>query len=99
MSLGCEEFIEGYFITVTTSSERIYVRVRWYKPGSSVEQPPDTDKTAILENNEINRRFVKAYKHTLCEYIAQLPVLPDGYVVIKPQLTKIQKKLLDEQIP
>lgn len=98
MSLGNGEWANGYFVTVTTSLEQIYVQVRRYKPGASVEQPPDLDKTARLENSEINRRFVKEYKGTLAEYIAQLPIPVGGYAVIHPQLTGFQKELLEERL-
>lgn len=37
MSLGIGEWVNGYFVTITTSPERIYVRVRQYKVGASVE--------------------------------------------------------------
>ena len=98
MSLGNGELANGYFVTVTTSLEQIYVQVRRYKPGASVEQPPGLDKTARLENSEINRRLVKAYKGTLAEYIAQLPIPAGGYAVTHPQLTDFQKKLLEERL-
>ena len=98
MSLGNGEWINGYFVTITTSPEHIYVRVRQYKPGASVDQPPELDKTAILENSKTNSRFVKAYKGTVAEYIAQLIIPAVGYAVIIPQLNNFQKKLLEERL-
>lgn len=97
MSLGDGEWANGYFVTVTTSLEHIYVQVRRYKPGASAERAPDLDKTARLENSEINSRFVKTYKGTLAEYIAQLPIPEGGYAVTHPQFTDFQKKLLEER--
>lgn len=98
MSLGNGEWTNGYFVTITTNPEHIYVRVRRYKPGASVEQPPELDKTVILENSKINMRFVKSHKSTVAEYIAQLLIPAVGYAVIIPQPTDFQKKLLEERL-
>ena len=97
MSLDNGEWINGYFVTITTSPEHIYVRVRQYKPGASVVQPAALDKTVILENSKTNMSFVKAYKGTVAEYIAQLIIPAVGYAVIIPQFTDFQKKLLEER--
>ena len=94
MGLGIGEWVNGYFVTITTSPERIYVRVRKYKAGASVEQPPDFDKTVLLDNNEHNRRCVNAYKGTLCDYVARLQISIGGYAVIEPRLTNMQKRLV-----
>ena len=59
MGLGIGEWVNGYFVTITTSPERIYVRVRKYKAGASVEQPPDFDKTVLLDNNEHKRHALR----------------------------------------
>lgn len=68
--------------------------VRKYKAGASVEQPPDFDKTVLFDNNEHNRRFVNAYKGTLCDYVARLQISIGGYAVIEPRLTNMQKRLV-----
>ena len=98
MSLGNGEWINGYFVTITTNPEHIYVRVRQYKSGASVVQPPVLDKTAIIENSKTNMSFVKAYKGSVAEYIAQLLIPAVGYAVIIPQLTDFQNKLSEERL-
>lgn len=94
MHLSNGEWINGYFVEIVMSIERIYVQIRYYNFGASIEQGPIFEKTAILENSEINRHFVKAYKSTLVEYIAQLPISAGECAVVCPQLTEVQKRLL-----
>lgn len=91
MGLGIGEWVNGYFVTITTSPERIYVRVRKYKAGASVEQPPDFDKTTTMN---ITGALSTHIKGTLCDYVARLQISIGGYAVIEPRLTNMQKRLV-----
>lgn len=85
MTLKTEEWVNGYFLKKVVDSEKIYI---------SVSKPGFFEKTAVLENSEINGLFAEEFKTTLVEYIATLSMPDGGYAVIAPQLTDFQKKLI-----
>ena len=88
-----DAWIDGYKVRSFPwiDGKRIYVNVQYYKPGSSLSQPPAFDKSAFIVDDEVGRRFVNEFTHTMVNYISRLNI-PQGTeitITVQPNQTAI----------
>jgi hypothetical protein len=71
-----DKWVDGYKVRAFPwiDGKNIYVNVQYYKPGTSISQPPAMDKSALIEDNAAGRRFVYECTSTCTAYIASLPI-------------------------
>jgi hypothetical protein len=61
--------------------KHIYVNVRYFRPGQSIQQPPAWDRTVYITDNPNGRRLAYEFTDTLTHYVSTLNY-PDGYKVV-----------------
>ena len=79
-----EKWVDGYKVRVFPwiDGENYYVNVQYYKPGTSICQPPAIDKTAYLSKTERAENMLLNYLSTLIQYIARLDIPAGGHATI-----------------
>lgn len=79
-----ERWIDGYKVRVFPwiDGESYYVNVQYYRPGSSIHQPPAMDKTAYLYKTIRAENMIHNYLSTLTQYIARLDIPAGGHAKI-----------------
>ena len=82
--MNIDQWVDGCKVNASPSMDgkNIYVNVRYWAPGSSIEKPPALEKTAFVKNDEKGRHLVYDCTSTCAAYIRQLSIPRDGYVHI-----------------
>ena len=76
----------------------IYFNVCHYASGQSESQPPISDKTVYITDNQAGRRLVEQFTDSLTEYVANM-VIPKGAakIVITAERNPIKESLFDNK--
>lgn len=74
----------GYKVTAFKwiDNENIYFNVQYFRPGSSLSQPPAIDKTAYIRADARGWNMVSNFTSTLAEYVARLDIPAGGSAII-----------------
>lgn len=82
--MNLEKWIDGYKVHVMDwiDGKNIYINIQYFKPGSSLSQPPAMEKTAYITNNDKGRNMVQNFLSTLVEFIVRSNVPADNKMVI-----------------
>ena len=80
-----DKWINGYKVRAFpwVDGENIYFNVQYYRPGTSVNQPPAFDKSALIADTVDGRRLAYEYTSTCVNYIASLDISCGGMAHIK----------------
>ena len=80
-----DTWVDGYKVRAfpwVDGEKTIYVNVQYYKPGSSLTQPPAMDKSAWITNDAAGQRFIYDFTATAANYIARLNIPADSHLII-----------------
>ena len=82
-----DKWIDGYKVRSFPWIDRknIYVNVQYYKPGSSLNQPPAMDKSVLIADNITGRKLVYEFTSTLVQYISMLTIPINGMAYINAE--------------
>lgn len=69
------KWVDGYKVEFFPwiDRETYYFNVRYYKPGSSLNQPPVFDKSVFVKTN--NPEKILMYLSTITNYVAQMKII------------------------
>lgn len=80
-----DKWVDGYKVRAfpwVDGEKTIYVNVQYYKPGSSLTQPPAMDKSAWITNDAAGQRFIYDFTAAAANYIARLNIPADSHLII-----------------
>lgn len=82
--MNLEKWVDGYKVHVTDwiDGKNIYINIQYFKPGSSLYQPPAMEKTAYITNNDKGKNMVQNFLSTLVNFIVRSNVPADNKMVI-----------------
>lgn len=82
--MNLEKWVDGYKVRVMDwiDGKNIYINIQYFKPGSSLSQPPAMEKTAYITNNDKGRNMVQNYLSTLVRYIVSSDAAAGNRMVI-----------------
>lgn len=82
--MDLEKWVDGYRVHVMNwiDGKSIYINVQYFKPGSSLSQPPAMEKTAYITDNEKGRNMVQNFLSTLVNFIVSRNVATENRMVI-----------------
>ena len=82
--MNLEKWVDGYKVRVMDwiDGKNIYINIQYFKPGSSLSQPPAMEKTAYITNNDKGRNMVQNYLSTLARYIVSSDAAEGNRMVI-----------------
>ena len=82
--MNFEKWVDGYKVHVMDwiDGKSIYINVQYFKPGSSLSQPPAMEKTAYITDNKKGRNMVQNFLSTLVNFIASSHVAAENRMVI-----------------
>ncbi len=68
-----EKWVNGYKVTYFPwiDGKRIYLNIQYYKPGSSLYQPPAWEITVFLVDNDESRDLLENCETTIVEFIVR----------------------------
>ena len=68
-----EKWVSGYKVTYFPwiDGKRIYLNIRYYKPGSSLYRTPARELTVYLEDNDHSRDLLENHETTLVEFFVR----------------------------
>lgn len=74
----------GYRVQILPwpDGEHIYVNVRYYAHGQSLEKPPVWDKSVYLTNDEGGQTLVRQFRDSLVHAVATMEIVPGKKVIL-----------------
>ena len=82
-NINIDEWVDGYKVRAfPIDDKQIYFNVQYFKAGTSIERPPQTDKTVYITVNENGLNVLENFIDSLTNYVIRLKCCGENKKVI-----------------